>query len=54
MKVRISISVPSLKCQWVMSLCQHSLGSDASKRMNEARGRFLGSGVMNPRRLSVR
>ena len=35
-------------CVCVMSACQHSLGRDASKRMNEVLGRFFGSGCTRP------
>ena len=40
--------------QWVMSDCQHSLGSAAWNRMKLDRGRFLGSGTTQPRRRSTR
>jgi len=47
-KSRISTRVPSARCQWVMSDCQHSFGRSASKRTKELRGRFSGAGVMRP------
>src|SRR5437879_2147940 len=39
-KLRISTELPSASCQGVESSCQVSLGSLASKRMKEARGRL--------------
>ena len=38
MMLRISTSVPSARAQWVMSACQHSLGSSAWKRRQELWG----------------
>lgn len=40
--LRISTSPPSASRQWVMSACHISLGSCASKRSSEERGRFCG------------
>ena len=42
MTLRISTSVPSASAQWVVSACQHSLGSSAWKRRQELLGRFWG------------
>src|SRR6516165_10330570 len=53
-KLMISTWVWSASDQCVMSDCQHSLGSDASKRTYDDRGRFFGSGVMHPRLRSTR
>src|SRR5579863_1115713 len=50
---RTSTSLPSARAQWVVSACQHSLGSSAAKRTNEHRGRFWGWGVIKPRRFST-
>ncbi len=50
MTLRISTSVPSAIAQWVVSACQHSLGSSAWKRRHELLGRFCGWGVTKPRR----
>ena len=44
----ISTSVPSARCQWVMSDCQVSLGRAASNRIQDERGRLRGSGVPYP------
>jgi hypothetical protein len=52
--LRISTSLPSTPCQWVVSACQHSLGSSAWKRRQELFGRFWGSGLIKPRRDSTR
>ena len=54
MTLRISMSVPSARAQWVVSACQHSLGSSAWNRRQELRGRLWGWGVTKPRRLSTR
>jgi len=54
MKLMISTGTSSARCQWVMSLCQHSLGRSASKRVQLDRGRFCGCGVTNPLRRSAR
>src|SRR6266480_3532530 len=43
-KLRISTGLPSASCQGVESSCQVSLGSLASKRMNDDRGRLWGWG----------
>jgi hypothetical protein len=53
-KLRISSWRPSPRCQAVASTCQISLGSLASKRMNELRGRLWGWGVIRPWRLRIR
>ncbi len=50
----ISTSVSSASCQWVTSDCQSSLGSCASKRIQELFGRFCGWGVTKPHRLRIR
>jgi hypothetical protein len=52
--VRISTSLSSASCQWVVSACQHSLGSSAWKRRQELLGRFWGCGAMKPRRARTR
>ena len=52
--VEISTPLPSASCQWVLSDCQSSLGSAASKRMNEDRGRLCGCGVIRPWRARMR
>jgi hypothetical protein len=54
MTLRISASVPSASCQWVMSSCQRSLGWSAWKRTQELRGRLRGCGVTNPRLVKIR
>ena len=41
-KFRISTGLPSASCQGVESSCHVSLGSSASNRMNEDRGRLCG------------
>ena len=51
---RISTPAPSASTQWVTSACQRSFGWSAANRTNELRGRFAGSGVTNPRRVSTR
>jgi hypothetical protein len=53
-RLRISTSVPSARSQWVASACHISLGSSASKRLNEDRGRLWGSGMIRPWRLRIR
>src|SRR5215203_843449 len=50
----ISTPVPSARAQWVMSDCQHSLGSDASKRTKLDLGRLAGWGTTKPRRTRTR
>ena len=39
--LRISTSVPSASCQWVMSACQRSLGRSAWNRIHDDLGPFL-------------
>jgi hypothetical protein len=43
-KLRISTSVPSARCQWVKSDCQHWLGWAAAKRRYDERGLLRGLG----------
>jgi hypothetical protein len=52
--LRISTSVPSANCQWVMSACHRSFGISAWNRIHDDLGRFCGCGVTNPRRLNTR
>src|SRR4051812_42153086 len=52
--LRISTSVPSASCQWVMSACQRWLGWSAVNRCHDDLGRFCGCGLTNPRRLRIR
>jgi hypothetical protein len=47
-EVRISMSVPSARAQWVKPDCQVSLGWSASRRCREDFGRFFGSGMTSP------
>jgi hypothetical protein len=51
---KIEISVPSASCQWVMSVCQRSLGCSAQNDFQLDRGRFWGCGRTKPRRLKIR
>lgn len=53
-EVADSTSVPSARCQWVTSDCQHWLGRLASNLTQELRGRLWGWGAMNPRWRSIR
>ena len=52
--LRISTSLSSASCQWVMSACQRSLGWAALNRCQVDFGRFCGCAVTNPRRVSTR
>ena len=54
MKLMISTGRSSSRCQWVMSVCQVSLGRADSKRVQLERGRFWGWGVTEPRRRRTR
>ncbi len=51
---RISTLRSPASIQCVASVCQSSLGSAASKRMNDERGRLWGCGVIRPWRERIR
>jgi hypothetical protein len=53
-RLRISASVPSARCQWVVSACQSSLGWAAVSLFQADRGRLWGWGTMKPRRARMR